>query len=99
MTCSNCGKAMTEQALAAHFGATVTVDVCLECHLFWFDAKESVQLTPASTLRLFRMIGEESSRERVPLRPKLKCPRCDLSLKLVHDMQRTTKFQVQAVPA
>ena len=89
---------MTEQSLAGHLGTSVTIDVCLSCHLFWFDARESLQLTPASTLRLFRLIGEESSRERRALVAKPKCPRCDLSLKLVHDLQRTTKFQYRRCP-
>ena len=89
---------MTEQNLASHVGTAVTIDLCLACHLFWFDARESPQLAPASTLRLFRIIGDQSSRDRRELAVKLKCPRCDLTLKRVHDLQRTTRFQYLRCP-
>jgi len=89
---------MMQQVLAGHHGTSVTVDACLACHVFWFDARESIQLSPASTLRLFRLIGEESSAEQRALTPAAKCPRCDLTLKPVHDIQRTTRFQYRRCP-
>ncbi len=89
---------MTAQALAGHMGTSVTVDLCVTCQVFWFDARESLQLTPASTLRLFRLIGEASSTTRTALTTKAKCPRCELTLKSVHDIQRTTRFQYQRCP-
>jgi len=98
MTCPNCSREMTQQILAGHLGSSVTLDLCVECHVFWFDLHESIQLTPASTLKLFRLIGEEASSERRALAAGAKCPRCGLTLKDVHDLQRTTKFQYRRCP-
>lgn len=84
---------MAPQTLAGHHGTTVTIDACERCQLFWFDARESLQLAPASTLRVFRLIGESRAASRQPLGARLPCPRCGLTLKLVHDVQRTTRFQ------
>ncbi|MEQ1757525.1 MAG: zf-TFIIB domain-containing protein [Vicinamibacterales bacterium] len=98
MTCPNCNQAMTEQVLGGHLGSTVTLDICHACHVFWFDSRESIQLTPASTLRLFRLIGEQSSPARRALEAGSKCPRCGLSLKLVHDLQRATRFEYRRCP-
>ena len=49
---------MTAQTLDAQHGRSVVVDVCLPCQSFWFDAHETLQLTPGGTLVLFRVIGE-----------------------------------------
>ena len=43
---------MEEHTLASHNGRTVTLDLCVPCQSFWFDARESLALTPASTLAL-----------------------------------------------
>ena len=56
--CPGCAAQMAPHVLDAHMGGTVTVDVCLACQAFWFDGYESLQLTPGSTLRLFRIIGD-----------------------------------------
>ena len=98
MTCPNCNQTMTSQVLAGHLGASVTIDLCFGCQVFWFDARESLQLAPASTLRLFRLIGEAAATERRALSTTARCPRCGLTLKLVHDFQRTTRFQYRRCP-
>lgn len=74
-------------------GGTVDVDVCLACQAFWFDGYESLQLTPASTLQIFRIIGEENGRERRPMPPVTHCPRCRMRLVPTQDLQRTTRFR------
>lgn len=89
---------MTPQVLDGHMGARVAIDVCLPCQAFWFDGYESLQLTPGSTLRLFRIIGDDTSRERRPLPATARCPRCALSLKSVEDMQRNTRFRYGRCP-
>ncbi len=89
---------MTQAILAGHMGSSVTVDMCVGCQVFWFDARESIQLTPASTLKLFRLIGEGATPERRALTAAAKCPRCNLTLKSVHDLQRTTRFQYRRCP-
>jgi hypothetical protein len=90
---------MTEQALDGHLGTPITVDVCERCQAFWFDDKESLQLSPGSTLRLFRIIGERAAGARQPFGTTCKCPRCGMRLMPVHDLQRTTRFEYQRCPA
>ena len=89
---------MTEHTLGGHMGTSVAVDVCLACQALWFDGRESLQLTPASTLRLFRIIGDEAAARRHPVPSSTTCPRCTLRLVPVEDMQRTTKFRYRRCP-
>jgi hypothetical protein len=84
---------MEALSLEGHLGTTVAIDVCHGCQAFWFDAHESLQLSPGSTLRLFEMIGNESSHARTPLSSVLRCPRCRMRLLLTNDQQRNTAFQ------
>ena len=93
MDCSGCGAAMTGHVFEARLGRSVAIDLCLECQLFWFDHGESIQLSPASTLKLFRLIGEHGAKSRRPLPAELLCPRCRGPLRLAHDRQRNTRFQ------
>lgn len=90
---------MTPQVLDGHLGALVTIDVCLGCQAFWFDDRESLQLSPGSTLRLFRVIGEQAAGARQPIGTNCQCPRCGMRLMPVHDLQRTTRFEYQRCPA
>jgi hypothetical protein len=83
---------MTALALEGHLGTEVTIDLCAGCHLFWFDHLESLRLSPASTLRLFEIIGRQKNHPG-PLPEPLKCPRCDLRLLLTNDRQRNTAFR------
>ncbi|MEZ5285991.1 MAG: hypothetical protein R2712_14515 [Vicinamibacterales bacterium] len=41
---------MQEHTYAAHNGCNVTLDLCMPCQSLWFDLRESLALTPASTL-------------------------------------------------
>jgi hypothetical protein len=84
---------MAPHVLDAPMGGTVTGDVCLACQAFWFDGYESLQLTPGATLRLFRIIGDESSSARTPMPPVTACPRCAMRLVPATDMQRNTRFR------
>jgi len=84
--------------LAGHVGTTVAIDVCQPCQVFWFDARESLQLSPAATLQLFRLIGDHQAGERRALSGDARCPRCSLRLKPVHDLQRRTRFQYRRCP-
>ena len=98
MTCPGCAAPMTEYTLTGHMGTTVTLDACLACQAFWFDGRESLQLTPASTLRLFRVIGDQAAAARHPLPAVTACPRCRLRLLPVEDMQRNTRFRYRRCP-
>lgn len=99
MNCPGCATPMTEHALGGHMGTSVTIDVCLLCQAFWFDGRESLQLTPAATLRLFRIIGDEAAARRHPLPAITACPRCTLRLRPVEDMQRSTRFRYWRCPS
>jgi hypothetical protein len=89
---------MEAHALTAHNGRSVTIDLCAPCQSFWFDSYESLALTPGSTLRLFRVIGEHTARPGPTAAELVKCPRCRGRLRPTTDMQRQTKFQYLRCP-
>src|SRR5687768_825684 len=92
MDCPSCASGMVGLSLASHAGANLDIDVCRSCHAFWFDLRESLQLAPASTLRLFTLIGETSA-NRTTLASVLRCPRCPSRLMPTNDVQRNTSFR------
>jgi hypothetical protein len=96
--CPGCAAPMTRLALEAHAGGRVEIDLCGSCHAFWFDQYETLRLAPASTLRLFGVIGDSASIPRGPLPEALRCPRCSLRLAVTHDLQRATRFRYWRCP-
>jgi Transcription factor zinc-finger len=92
MTCPNCGKEMTDWTLDGRLGTQITVDVCTGCRAFWFDQHKSLQLSPGSTLKLMKFIGEHSSTVKPTLSDVLRCPRCGGRLSLAHDLVRNMRF-------
>src|SRR2546425_12797832 len=92
MKCTNCSAEMTAMTLEAHLTAPVEIDVCKTCQAFWFDKYEDLKLSAGSTLKLMKLIGENSSSASAPVTDQLRCPRCASRLLLTHDLQRTTKF-------
>ena len=84
---------MAALTLDGHTGAAITVDLCEACQAFWFDTHESLQLSPASTLKLFTRIGELSNGAKATISPVLHCPRCRARLLATHDRQRDTSFE------
>ena len=62
----------------------VILDLCFACQSIWFDEYESAQITPGGILELFKLIHEQRDAQRIPLRDRLKCPRC--SEKLFHGL-------------
>jgi hypothetical protein len=84
---------MIPQALDGHGGrgASLTIDSCSPCTLFWFDTMESVRLSPRAVLDLFRFIGAAGS-TRNTLRSDPACVRCRRRLAYTHDVARTTRF-------
>ena len=98
MTCPNCGAEMDSQTLEGHLGTVVSIDLCLQCQMFWFDARESLQLAPGAVLKLFGLIGEHALTPRAPAAGVPKCPRCHMRLVLTHDQQRNTRFQYLRCP-
>jgi hypothetical protein len=84
---------MTAETLEGHLGTSVVIDVCLPCQVIWFDAQESLRLSPRGVLRMFRIIGEHALERRPPAALHPACPRCGVRLALTHDRQRNTPFQ------
>ena len=97
--CPRCSSPMHEQTFDGHLARPVVIDVCFACHSFWFDARESISLTPGSTLALFRLIGERAATPRQhPGAERSRCPRCRGRLRRTSDMQRTTRFEYWRCP-
>ena len=92
MNCPNCHAEMTTMTLGAHQGKSVSIDRCTPCQAFWFDKFESLQLSPAATLRLLELIGEQKPAGPVSLAKEIRCPRCEILLRPTQDMQRNTRF-------
>jgi hypothetical protein len=84
---------MESLTLEAHQGQPVAIDLCHACQAFWFDGYESLQLSPASVLRLFRTIGDRAGAGAAPLSDASTCPRCGLRLVPISDQQRRTRFE------
>ena len=89
---------MQEQALDGRMGRPVAIDICHGCQSFWFDTFESINLTPGSTLQLFKAIGEHVARQQRTNADLSKCPRCKSRLRRSHDMQRATNFEYLSCP-
>jgi hypothetical protein len=89
---------MTSQTLDGHLGATVSIDLCLPCQVFWFDTQESLRLSPGAVLMLFRIIGERALEARPAAASRPACPRCHVRLFPTHDRQRNTPFQYLRCP-
>jgi hypothetical protein len=84
---------MSVQTLEGRLGASIEIDLCVPCQAFWFDHRESLQLTPRSTLKLFRVIGDETGARRRALSATAKCPHCGSRLIPTHDKQRNVGFE------
>ena len=83
---------MTPLDVARRPGGALTVDLCAGCQAIWFDTYESIQLSPAGTLAVFRAIHAMPAGERRPLPSQLSCPRCDTVMAPTQDVQHTTHF-------
>lgn len=87
LECPACRAAMTPLSLPAHYGATVVIDHCEACALFWFDPMETVSLSKAGLLQVFQLIGDGAVRDR-NLPEHAPCPRCGQGLHAVFDITR-----------
>lgn len=96
--CPRCGSAMREQIFQGHHARPITIDICFACQSFWFDTRESISLTPGSTLALFRMIGERAAKPHASRADLARCPRCRARLRRTSDMQRATRFEYWRCP-
>jgi len=92
MKCPGCGTEMTPMTMEGRLGGQVAIDVCARCQAFWFDHFESLKLSPGSTLKLMKFIGEHSAPGKPSLPDTLHCPRCATTLGLAHDLQGNMPF-------
>jgi len=93
MNCPNCVRPMTTMKLEAHLSAPVEIEMCSGCQVFWFDKYESLKLSPASTLQLMKLIGDNTGPGSPEMSITLQCPRCSTPLRSTNDIQRTTHFR------
>lgn len=89
---------MNEQRFEGNYGTTVVLDICHACQGLWFDRQESLQLSPGSILRLFRIIHERQSEHRNQPAEAMSCPRCGSRLAETADMVRSTRFSYSRCP-
>jgi hypothetical protein len=89
---------MQQHTLDGLLGRAVVIDLCEPCQSFWFDGRESLQLSPPAVLSLFQIIGERAARPQLRNADAAKCPRCKGRLRRTHDMQRATRFEYFKCP-
>jgi hypothetical protein len=83
---------MQAEMFNAQYGGEIEVDACHHCNGLWFDGRESLQLAPGATLKLFASMYERKESAQQPLVAEKSCPRCDKALVETFDMQRGTRF-------
>jgi Zn-finger nucleic acid-binding protein len=88
LACGNCRQPMQRLALADHYQRRVDLDLCADCHLVWFDLSESARLGGPALLELIDQMAAAQRLPHVPLRDDAVCPRCQGSLKTVHNRTR-----------
>ena len=88
---------MTALTLDGHHGRPVAIDLCHACQEIWFDGYESLQLAPASVLKLFREVSAHQASRHLPSSGAT-CPRCRAPLRPVKDQQRSTRFEYRTCP-
>lgn len=98
MNCPRCGAGMQEHRFDGALARAVVIDLCEPCQSFWFDGRESLQLSPAATLALFRIIGQRAARPVLRDADVTKCPRCSARLRRTQDLQRATRFEYFRCP-
>ena len=81
---------MERMTVEGVLGRPVDVDICRRCRAFWFEPYETLHLTAASTIQLFKVISEQTA--ATSLTSATYCPQCGAQLLLTHDRQRNTPF-------
>jgi hypothetical protein len=99
--CPNCSAKMALYSLPGHYGATVDIDVCMDCNAIWFDQLESTLLSPDGTVALFQLIHERGGAATDAARKfseGLRCVTCKEGMRLTQDQVKGTRFSYQACP-
>lgn len=85
--CPACQHPLRHLALEGHYGKSVDVDLCADCHVVWFDAFESVRLSGLGWVQLLRaMVAQPASRAVLPR--DMFCVRCSGPLCAVRNQTR-----------
>ena len=92
LACPGCDQAMERRRFDGHYGRFVDLDLCHGCGLIWFDANESIALTPGAVLRLFTVLDEHRDQRHPLAAEAMACPRCRTRLTATVDRQRATQF-------
>lgn len=88
LPCGNCRETMQRVTLPSHYGLPVELDLCVSCHLVWFDTTETARLNGSALLTLIGRMAQSQSLAHEVLRPEAGCPRCGGALKAVHNQTR-----------
>ncbi len=95
--CTSCKQPLKAVVLEGHYTAKVNVDLCMHCHLAWFDPLESVRLSGLGWVQLIRqMIASPAL--HAPLGRGLRCVRCASPLKAVRNLTRFGRTAAQECP-
>ncbi len=70
--CTNCSAKMALYSLPGHYGASVDIDVCMDCNAIWFDQYESTLLSPDGTVALFSLLTNAAALPPAPPRSSAK---------------------------
>lgn len=95
LTCPSCHGVMESRAYPRAMGGEQDLDLCWTCQGIWFDPHESVLLTPAGVVALFRHIHESRAAAQ-PVGSVLNCPRCANALDLRQDLTKAGRFNYYA---
>jgi hypothetical protein len=89
---------MDNRRFDAHYGRSVALDICHGCGLIWFDARESLALTPGAVLEVFAALDSHREQRHPLPRDTMTCPRCRRALAPTNDRQRATTFSYWRCP-
>lgn len=89
---------MDQRSFGRHPEGETVVDICWDCHAFWFDQYESSALAPRSVIDLFRLIHEHRNQAARPLADSMACPHCRARLAFTQDLLRTNRITYYRCP-
>jgi hypothetical protein len=89
---------MEQRRFGRHPSGDVVLDVCWDCHAFWFDQYESSALAPGAVIDLFRLIHDHRNQPTRPLADAMACPHCRKKLAFTQDLLRTNRITYYRCP-
>ncbi len=85
LPCPNCFLPMEKVEASHTYGQSIELDICISCHLVFFDKNEHRGLSAASTLALFERFKSNPVCKTGPESHLPICARCGNDQTLVHD--------------